>query len=67
MPLTALSDDELPDAGVGTDRTPRDISERLLVVSAQRGDAEAYSVLVDRWIDNNNAALLRTEGAGRVS
>jgi len=22
---------------------------------------------VDRWIDNNNAALLRTEGAGRAS
>lgn len=29
----------------------RDITDRVLVVSAANGDADAYAALVDRWID----------------
>jgi RNA polymerase sigma-70 factor (ECF subfamily) len=52
MPLTALDDDELPAASDGKGKSERrDITERVLVVSAARGDADAYAVLVERWID----------------
>lgn len=52
MPLTALSDDGLPVAPADEGRpVRRDITDRLLVVSAANGDADAYAVLVDRWID----------------
>jgi RNA polymerase sigma-70 factor, ECF subfamily len=50
MPLTALNADDLPAPQAGYDPGSA-IPERLLVVSAASGDAEAFATLVGNWID----------------